>query len=211
MPQDKLTDGYLPTRSSLVRRLKDLDDDASWRLFDAMYRQMLHGFARQAGLDEAAAEEVVQETMIVVAKTMPQFKYQPERCSFKGWLLQLTRKRIADHLRKQYRQLPRGSPALSHPPGDDALENMPDPAAFPPADEWEQAWQQRLLDAALERIKDQTSAKQFQMFHLFAVKQWPAAKVAATMNVSRTMVYLARFRVGALLKKEVRALKAKWE
>jgi RNA polymerase sigma-70 factor, ECF subfamily len=205
------TAGYLPTRSSLLHRLKDVDDDESWRLFDAMYRKMLHGFARKAGLNEAAAEEVVQDTMIVVAKTMPQFKYQPERCSFKGWLLQLTRQRIADHLRRQYRQGPKGDAGLPSHAGEGTLEEVPDPSAFPRTEEWEQEWQERLLDAALERVKEQATPKQFQMFHLFTLKQWPAAKVAATMNVSQAVVYMAKLRMSARLKKELQALKAKWE
>jgi RNA polymerase sigma-70 factor (ECF subfamily) len=37
-------------------------------------------------------------------------------------------------------------------------------------------------------------------------KEWPAQKVAARLGVNISQVYLARHRVGALLKKEVRAL-----
>jgi len=42
----------------------------------------------------------VQETIITVAQQMPEFRYEPARCSFKGWLLLLTRQRIAHQLKK---------------------------------------------------------------------------------------------------------------
>lgn len=176
-----------------------------------MYRRMLHGFVRRTGLDAAAADEVVQEIMIVAAKAMPGFKYQPERCSFKGWLLNLARYRLADHFRKLHRQVPLLHPGSSLHSEEYSLENLPSPSAFPSAVEWELEWQERLAETALERVKELTSPLQFQMFHLYVVKHWPAAKVASTVNVSRGSVYLAKFRVGALLKKEVRTLKARFE
>jgi len=53
--------------------------------------------AVKAGLNDAEAQqEVVQETVISVAKQMPGFRYDPTRGTFKGWLLKITRRRIAD-------------------------------------------------------------------------------------------------------------------
>jgi RNA polymerase sigma-70 factor (ECF subfamily) len=46
------------------------------------------------------------------------------------------------------------------------------------------------------------------MFDLYVIKQWPPAKVAQTLGVSIGQVYLAKYRLGALLKKEVRRLEA---
>jgi len=56
--------------------------------------------AIKAGLNDAEAQEVVQETIVAVAKQMG-FKYDPKIGSFKGWLLHLTRWRIADKMRKR--------------------------------------------------------------------------------------------------------------
>jgi hypothetical protein len=51
--------------------------------------------ARRAGLDESGAQDVVQETVIAVARKMPGFRYDPQRGSFKQWLLRITHRRIA--------------------------------------------------------------------------------------------------------------------
>src|SRR5438067_2165112 len=94
----------LKTRRTLVSRLRNLDDQESWRVFFDRYWELLYNVARQAGLSEPEAQDTVQETIIAVAKAMPDFRYDPARGSFKQWLLRITRRRIVDHLRVAYRQ-----------------------------------------------------------------------------------------------------------
>jgi RNA polymerase sigma-70 factor (ECF subfamily) len=61
----------IPTRQSLLARLKDWGDQESWREFFDTYWRLIHATARRAGLTEIEAQEVVQEVMIAVAKKMP--------------------------------------------------------------------------------------------------------------------------------------------
>jgi DNA-directed RNA polymerase specialized sigma24 family protein len=68
-------DRSLATRESLLRRLTDCQDQASWQEFYAMYRDLIWRFALKAGCTESEAEEVVQETVIAVARKLPEFKY----------------------------------------------------------------------------------------------------------------------------------------
>ena len=96
-------DEPIPTRASLLSRLRDLKDDASWSEFNRTYRGLIFGVARRAGLTETEAQEVVQDTLLAVAKKMPTFHYRPGADSFKGWLLQLTRWRINDQPRRRAR------------------------------------------------------------------------------------------------------------
>src|SRR6476646_2439882 len=97
MPRDEL----IPTRASLLDRLKDLGDQASWNRFYEIYHDLIFSVARRAGLNEAEASEVVQDTLISVAKQMPEFTYDPAKDSFKGWLLTVVRWRIRDQLAKR--------------------------------------------------------------------------------------------------------------
>ena len=71
---------------------------------------------------------------------------------------------------------------------------------------WEKEWQQNLLAAAITRVKKKIDPKQFQIFDCYVRKEWPAQKVAETLRVNVGQVYLARHRVGVLLKKEIKAL-----
>src|SRR5579864_2653451 len=91
----------IPTRATLIERLKNWQDQASWQEFFDIYWQLIYCVARKAGLSEVEAQDVVQETLMAVAKNVPTFKYDPALGSFKGWLLNMARWRIIDQLRKR--------------------------------------------------------------------------------------------------------------
>src|SRR6185436_3555024 len=94
-------DEIIPTRASLLSRLRNWDDQQSWQRFFELYWKLIYSVARKAGLSDPEAQDVVQETIISVARHMPSFRYDPELGSFKAWLMQLTRWRIMDELRKK--------------------------------------------------------------------------------------------------------------
>ena len=68
-------ENLLPTRQSLLSRLKDWDDQDSWRDFFELYWRLIFDVARKSGLSETDAQDVVQETIMAVAKQMPEFRY----------------------------------------------------------------------------------------------------------------------------------------
>jgi RNA polymerase sigma-70 factor (ECF subfamily) len=198
-------DEFIPTRKSLLSRLKDWDDQESWREFFHIYRRLIRDTALKSGLTEQEAEDVVQETLISVAKTIKEFKYDRKRCTFKSWLRGLTQRRIADCFRKRPRE--RGFPAEE---GSETalIERVPDPESFNLDAVWEEEWRKRLYDAAIERVKASADAEQYQMFDFYVVKAMPAGTVARTFGTSVGQVYLARHRISKLIKKEVRLLES---
>ena len=66
-----------PMRRSLVSRLKNWEDNASWQEFFDTYWKLIYSVAIKAGLSDEEAEDVVQETVVSVAKKMDSFKYDP--------------------------------------------------------------------------------------------------------------------------------------
>jgi RNA polymerase sigma factor (sigma-70 family) len=110
----------IATRQSLLGRLSNLDDNESWRKFFDTYWKLIYNVARRSGLDDAVAQDVVQDTIIAVAREMPRFHYDPARGSFKQWLFRITRRRVCDQLRRAYRQPPRA---------DISIESLEDEAA----------------------------------------------------------------------------------
>ena len=71
---------------------------------------------------------------------------------------------------------------------------------------WDKEWRANLFDAAVERVKRRVKEEHFQIFDLHVVRQWPAQRVAAVLGVTIGQVYLAKFRIVALIKKEIRKL-----
>jgi RNA polymerase sigma factor (sigma-70 family) len=200
------TEQFIPTRYSLLSRLQNWDDQESWRSFFDTYWRLIYSIALKSGLTEAEAQDVVQETIICVARDINQFKRERELGSFKGWLRNLTRWRIADQLRK--RQPNSHGEAASSDGTTHVAEpgEIPDPVDDSLADAWEAQWRVNLMEAALERVKCRVKEEQYQMFDLNVVRQWPASKVARLLEVNVAQVYLAKHRILALLKKEVRLL-----
>jgi RNA polymerase sigma factor (sigma-70 family) len=196
---------FIPTRRSLLTRLKKWDDQASWQVFFDTYWKLIYGVALRAGLSESDAQDVVQDTVVSVARQMPQFKYNPALGSFKTWLLLIVRRRITDHLRKQYRRVKTVEPRPSNTSRTALLERIPDSKVDLEA-VWEEEWKQRLFEAALRRVKSQVEPKHFQIFDCYVLKEWPVKDVAATFEVSSAQVYLIKHRVSNLLARELRRL-----
>src|SRR5207244_11129862 len=99
------TDELRPTRWTLIERLKNWDDQESWRQFFDTYWKLIYGVAIKSGLTHPEAQDAVQETVMSVCKNMPNFKANRAFGSFKAWLLNLTRWRIIDQLRKRPRHI----------------------------------------------------------------------------------------------------------
>ena len=208
MPRDEM----IPTRASLLARLKDAGDESSWSEFYQLYYDLIFSSARRAGLNEHEAREVVQDTLISVARKMPGFTYDPAKDSFKGWLLTVTRWRIRDQLAKRPGQ-PERDPRPAPPKGDEegtrtaTIDRVPDPADSELATIWDEEWESQVLQAALARIKRQAHPQHYQIYHLHVVLGQSVGQVARALGVSSARIYLAKHRVGSLLKKEVERLK----
>jgi RNA polymerase sigma-70 factor (ECF subfamily) len=96
-----LAEDPISTRYTLLSRLEDREDQDSWKDFFDTYWRLIYSVALKSGLTEAEAQDVVQETIISVARDIQKFKRDRTLGSFKGWLRNIIRWRIADQLRKR--------------------------------------------------------------------------------------------------------------
>jgi RNA polymerase sigma-70 factor (ECF subfamily) len=176
------------------------------------------------------AQEVVQEVMIAAAKKMPGFTYEPGKDSLKGWLLSVTRWKVADQFRK--REKAALTPSLSHPMGEGAgragegrgeggelsddtartstVERVPDSGRLAIDAIWDSEWRENLLRAALERVKQTVNPSHYEMYHLHVVQGLTPRETARALGVSTAAVYLAKHRVGRKVKKEISKLETKF-
>ena len=201
------SENWLTTRYSLLSRLQNWDDQDSWRDFFDTYWHLIYSYALKSGLTEAEAQDVVQETIIAVAKNIQKFRRDRSLGTFKGWLKNLTRWRIADQLRKRTKLSKEDEDnrslggEMTEIPGavDAGLESV-----------WEQEWEANLLETAIRRVKRRVREEHYQIFDLYVLKQLPVRKVARTLDVSVGQVYLAKHRISLLIRREIRALERQW-
>lgn len=201
-----LQTGYEKTRKSLIARLDNWEDRRTWDEFYQTYWRLIYSVAIKAGLRPEEAHDCVQETILSIAKQSKKNLYDPEQGSFKTWLMNMTRWRINDQFRKRKKDT-----AMAGGDWDDdrktaIIDRFEDPKGDLLERLWDVEWKKNVADAALARVKAQVSPKQYQIFDYYVVRQWDAKKVQEHLGVSMAQVYLAKHRVGAVLKKELARL-----
>ena len=196
---------YPATRSSLIARVRDPNDVHGWREFHEQYQRIVMHVCLKTGLNQQDAEDVTQDTMVATAQALPGFQLDRTKGSFRNWLFQITYHKVNDFLRKKYRE---GKVRTDIPEGDVDLM-ADDTDRF--GQLWNHEWREYLLEQALDIVKEKVSARSFQIFHLSAVMQWSVEQIKTSLGLSVTTVYLARYRVGALVNKELEKLQKEWE
>jgi len=201
------------TSASLLFRLRNWRDTVSWSEFYRLYQKLVVGLARRSGLTPPEAEEVAQDVFKRVAETIHEFESDSTRGSFRGWLMNLTRWRIADKFRERQRATRLlATPGRGSAPADDhhtaTIERVPDPAADSGDAAWEDEWRRHVLDAALARLATRTPARHYQAFELCHRQGWPVLRVARELGLAIPTVYVITHRLKKQLKAEVEKLES---
>jgi len=167
----------------------------AWADFVALYAPLVYGLARRHGLQDADAADLSQDVLRTVVQAAPRFAYDPARGSFRGWLFTVARNRIRRRALEGKRELPcEGSP--------EALEEQPAPAEE--GAEWDREYQEHLWHWAAEKVRGSFREATWQAFWRTAVEGRSPQEVAAELGLSPGAVYIARSRVLARLREQVR-------
>jgi RNA polymerase sigma-70 factor (ECF subfamily) len=191
-------DDAVETRASLLARLRDPADDASWRTFVDLYGPIIVGYCRRLGLQDADAADVAQDVLTGVVRSIRTFEYDRERGRFRDWLRTVVRNRVGRFLRDVA-----GQPAWANA----QLDGLP--AAAQDGD-WTEAFNTHILRAALDRIRSHFEPATWEAFNRAWQEQRPAAAVAAELGMGVDAVYVAKSRVLKRLRAEVTALADDW-
>lgn len=186
------------TRTSLILRLGDPADDQAWIEFLEIYEPMLLRLAMRWGLQDADAREVVQETLLAVAGAISNFSPADHPGAFRSWLASITRHKLADHLARHCKQA-NGS-------GDSSVQRWLNEQASPASGDslWDWNQKQQVFAWAALRVKKQVSEPTWLAFQRTAVDGESVSDVAVDLGMREGMVYVARSRVMARLRKAAR-------
>jgi RNA polymerase sigma factor (sigma-70 family) len=188
------------TDVSLLMRLRhDPSDAAAWRDFLARYGRRVFVWCRQWGLQEADAEDVTQNVLLILADEMRAFTYDPAG-SFRAWL-----KTVARHAWGKYAERNRRPGQGS---GDSqvqgvlqSLEAREDLAA-----KLEEEFDRELLDLAMARVARRVATHTWQAFQFLALEGLSGAEVAGRLALPLAMVYVAKCRVQKLIQEEIQQM-----
>lgn len=187
------------THHSLIARLRDDKNSAAWADFVKLYEPAIYRFVRSKGLQDADAQEVVQEVLLNVREMANSPEYDA-KSSFRAWLATVTRNRLIDLLRKKSRWEKRLLAGFA------AMGNMQEKA--------EEAWSRQfgleirhqMFLAAAQHVEQTVSSDQWQAFWQTAIELQPASAVAKRLGMSVGNLYVSKCRVMEKLRKQIESM-----
>jgi RNA polymerase sigma factor (sigma-70 family) len=197
----------LKTRLSLIEKLRDQSDQESWERFYDIYSPLLFRFSRSLGMTASESEDLVQETVISVSKSIGNYRYEPTKCSFKGWLFMIIKRRLIDLRRFQSRRKTQLHDSLDQQEKDIDKHNLVDSGYLAPDQElWESDWELFVRERAYEILKKTAKIEHLQVFDLSVNKGLEVAEISRFLEISKASVYLILHRMRKTLKKERQTL-----
>ena len=187
------------TRPSLLLRIRNAGDNQAWSQFAEVYAPLIFGFARRRGLQAHDAADLTQEVLAVVARSIRNLEYDPQRGSFRGWLYTVFHRKFLNFVAAQRRQ-PLGS-------GDTGILNLLHEQPAPKeTEDWERSHEERRFAWASGQVRQKVEERTWQAFYQTAVEGKATKSVADELAMTVACVRLAKSRVMAQIRKLIQAL-----
>jgi len=169
------------TKSTLLERVKNRNDNTAWREFHRLYAPILYRYARVRGLSRDDALEVRDECLKVLAMKMPGFDYVRAKGGFQAWLRRMVHRKTIDFLRK--RRIGQAKTT--------ELRRLPDRNPTP-EDVWEECWQREHLKYCVNQVRPLVPEKSFRVFRMLMLDDCSVREVCAELGVNTNQVYKAK-------------------
>jgi RNA polymerase sigma-70 factor (ECF subfamily) len=188
------------TSASLLDRLRDSPDDASWQRLVDLYTPLIQSWLRRQGVQSADADDLVQDVLAVLVREVSAFEHRRPG-AFRSWLRAITVNRLRNFWRaRQARPAATGDSDFAH-----ALDQLEDPDSEL-SRLWDREHDQVIVRRAMELIAPEFTSSTWQAFRRLAVDGAAVAAVAAELGLTSNAVLIARSRVFNRLRQEVQGL-----
>lgn len=183
------------TSVSLLRRLREPQDDAAWQRLVELYAPLVFHWGRTQGFSSADASDLVQEVFLILMRKLPEFDYDPAQ-RFRGWLRTITLNKARDLQRAHARRASNGR-----------AEGVERVAVESCADLFEETeYRGFLVKRALRLMRTEFQPQTWQACWMHVAEGRPAAEVAQELGITPNAVYIAKSRVLRRLREELDAL-----
>ena len=189
------------TRASLILRIADRGDAQAWDEFVRVYQPAIYDLACRQGLQHADAEELAQEAMLAVARAVERWVPDPQVGRFRNWLSRIARN-LSVNFRSRRKHQVWGT-------GNSGMQSLFDEQCNQKevlSQFFELEYQRAVFQCAAKHVQNEVKEKTWQAFWLSTIGGEPMADVARQLDLSIGAVYIARNRVIARLRVEVRRI-----
>lgn len=185
------------TSLTLLARLQADDGSDAWqRLFD-LYQPLLIGWLKKYDVQSTDAEDLAQEVLLAVSKSLPSYKHNGRAGAFRAWLRTI----LVNRLRNFWRSRDRNPRPLAGSSIEQRLAQLEDPASAM-SQLWNQQHDRHVLKRLLEIARGEFSSQTWNIFTRVAIRGEKADLVARETGVSLNAVFIAKSRVLSKLRAE---------
>ena len=174
------------THVSLLARVSAGDDPAAWREFCDRYGELIRNFAARRGLQSADRDDLMQDVLLALTKSMPGFQYDPSRGKFRSYLKTIVVRAVIKRICQSDAAIDLSRiDELSHAGMADADVDQ----------QWELEWRQYHLRRAMDAVGSEFNTSDRAAFRAYAIDGEAADQVARRLGISVDAVYQAKSRV----------------
>lgn len=185
--------------SLLMKVGLDPGNQSAWRDFVQRYGRQVFLWCRHWHLQEADAEDVTQNVLLILAEKMRDFRYDPSG-SFRAWLKTVAHNAWTKYVSQQ-RRSGQGSGST-----DAQLSLQSISARDDLATRLEEEFDREVLDLAMLRVAQRVAGNTWKAFEMLAIHGVSGAEAAAQLGMQVGTVYVAKGRVQKLVQEEIRLL-----
>jgi RNA polymerase sigma-70 factor (ECF subfamily) len=174
------------THTTLLTKLSEGVDPTAWKEFHDRYVDLIRGFTYRYGLQPADSDDVAQEVLLNLSRSMKGFRYDPSKGRFRSYLKTLTLHTIFRNLRQKRKLKPL-----------EEIEVEEKAAAVDPEVEsqWETEWRHYHIRLAMGRLGKEFNEKDRMAFSEYALMDRSAEETAELLGLSKDQVYQAKSRI----------------
>ena len=186
------------TSTTLLRDLAGRADHPRWGEFVVRYRPLMESYLHE-WFPSLEMDDLIQETFVAIAKTLPDYRYVPdEKGHFHNYLTGILHHKALNALKRQNRR------------NEVAREYALDPSARGIGNDADvEKWRETVCEVALQQLLADPSVtgRKRQIFMRTAMKGESPEDVAASLAVSRAVVDQTKKRMMDRLRELVERLK----
>lgn len=196
-----VSESTFETRNSLLLRLPDKSDVDAWDQFASIYQPLVFRLARSRGFQDADANDIVQEVMVAVSKSIHRWDQDPNKGRFRDWLCKIARNLMINFLTRR-KHLPLGQ-------GGSELVRMLNEKMDPSTEESELSrefdleYRRELYLIAARQVRADVRRTTWEAFQRTSIEGMTSKEAADILGMTEGAVLVARCRVLARLRDAV--------
>lgn len=192
------------TSHSLIARVHDVANGAAWAEFLGIYQPVVYRMARRRGLQDADAQDVVQQVFASIARSIDTWTSGADRPPFRAWLTTVARNAITNALTRRPRDRAAGATSVV-----ERLNAVPAPEET--TSEIIRESRREIVHWAAKQIRSEFTEQTWDIFWKTSIDGAAVAEVAASTGRSVGAIYVARHRVLTRLKEKVAEVSQHWD